>query len=437
MYNLKIISPGKKLLEIRKKLKIKQNDITGGEIDRSLISLIENEKAALTPQVAKILAGNINALCLKKGIAFHVETDYLLESENQQAGKIADKFILYLEKSKETLPEDFESHLETIVLFLSKHKINRKEIEIYELIGDIFDKNTDYDRSFTYYLKAYENSFNSCDDIQVSRILFKLGICCILLNKYKEAAIFHKIALKNIDKIPESILRPLLFNDMLINKKLRNYDTALEQIAYIENNFTLDNADKFDVFTLKANCLKNKKNYKKALEIHESLLPLINEDELEKKLIVLCNITEIYTILNDTERAADYLNVLIQLSDKYSLMKYKIYSPDIYNEIGKGFRFIEDTNKAKEYFIKAFRAAQKYKNNDILLESFNNLFSIIKSENNTEQMDNLKLMFIEIMSLGLVSDPHIYILKFIEYYNSLKDSESIKKLLEYYYKFNR
>lgn len=437
MNTIKILSPGKKLLDIRKKLKIKQSDITGGEIDRSLISLIENDKASLTPQVAKILTDNINAICTDKNIAFCVQANYLLEDENVQASRAADEFISYLKKSKEALPEDFEFHLETIVLFLLKYKVDEKESEIYELIGDIFDKSKDYDKSFTFYLKAYENSLNFFDNVQIFKILFKLSVCCIQLNKYNQAVIFHKLALKNTDNVPENILFSLLFNDAYINKKLNNYDKVLEQIEYMENNFTLDNLDKFDVFTIKANCLKSKNEYAKALDIHESLFLLVDEEHLERKLIILCNITEIYTLLNDMENTTQCLKVSLQLLEKYHALEYKPYSPNIYNEIGKGFSFVNDTDTAKDYFIKAFRASKEYKSNDMMLDSFNNLFEIIKADDNTIQMNNFMLMFLETMALGLVADPHIYILKFIKYYNNLKDFESVENLLKYYYKFNK
>lgn len=73
----------------------------------------------------------------------------------------------------------------------------------------------------------------------------------------------------------------------------------------------------------------------------------------------------------------------------------------------------------------------------MMLDSFNNLFEIIKADDNTLQMNNFMLMFLETMALGLVADPHIYILKFIKYYNNLKDFESVENLLKYYYKFNK
>ena len=42
---MEILSSGQKIRKIRKELKINQKEITGGEIARELISMIENDKS--------------------------------------------------------------------------------------------------------------------------------------------------------------------------------------------------------------------------------------------------------------------------------------------------------------------------------------------------------------------------------------------------------
>ena len=87
MEGQEILSPGKKIRKIRKSFKINQEDITGGEITRNLISIIENDKANLTSKVAIILSENINRVCKEKGIDFSVTSEYLLEDVESQAKK--------------------------------------------------------------------------------------------------------------------------------------------------------------------------------------------------------------------------------------------------------------------------------------------------------------------------------------------------------------
>ena len=67
---MEILSPGQKIRKIRSELKIYQKEITGGEITRELVSIIENDKSALTPAVAQIITDNINRMCKEKKYRF-------------------------------------------------------------------------------------------------------------------------------------------------------------------------------------------------------------------------------------------------------------------------------------------------------------------------------------------------------------------------------
>ena len=92
-----ILSSGKKIKRIRKELGLKQHEITKGEVTRNLISIIENDKAALTEKVAKVIADNINMACSEQNIDYHVSAKYLLESEEYQAERVVDKYLLLLQ----------------------------------------------------------------------------------------------------------------------------------------------------------------------------------------------------------------------------------------------------------------------------------------------------------------------------------------------------
>ena len=70
-----ILSSGKKIKRIRKELGLKQHEITMGEVTRILISIIENDKAALTEKVAKVIADNINMACSEQNIDYHVSAN--------------------------------------------------------------------------------------------------------------------------------------------------------------------------------------------------------------------------------------------------------------------------------------------------------------------------------------------------------------------------
>ena len=106
-----ILSSGKKIKKIRKELGLKQHEITGGEVTRNLISIIENDKAALTEKVAKVIADNINMACNERNIDYHVSARYLLESEEYQAERVVDKYLENLSVDNLQLVDEIEEFL--------------------------------------------------------------------------------------------------------------------------------------------------------------------------------------------------------------------------------------------------------------------------------------------------------------------------------------
>ena len=119
-----ILSSGKKIKRIRKELGLKQHEITGGEVTRNLISIIENDKAALTEKVAKVIADNINMACSERNIDYHVSAKYLLESEEYQAERVVDKYL-------ENLAVDNLQIVDEIEEFLIIYDFTDKKISIY------------------------------------------------------------------------------------------------------------------------------------------------------------------------------------------------------------------------------------------------------------------------------------------------------------------
>ena len=122
-----ILSSGKKIKRIRKELGLKQHEITKGEVTRNLISIIENDKAALTEKVAKVIADNINMACSEQNIDYHVSAKYLLESEEYQAERVVDKYL-------ENLAVDNLQIVDEIEEFLIIYNLTDKKISIYAII---------------------------------------------------------------------------------------------------------------------------------------------------------------------------------------------------------------------------------------------------------------------------------------------------------------
>ena len=173
-----ILSSGKKIKKIRKELGLKQHEITGGEVTRNLISIIENDKAALTEKVAKVIADNINMACNERNIDYHVSARYLLESEEYQAERVVDKYLENLSVDNLQLVDEIEE-------FLMIYDLTDKKRSIYEKIGDLYKEIKDYYKSYTYYIKAFESIRKDNIDDMAAMLILKLSNCCKLNYKYK------------------------------------------------------------------------------------------------------------------------------------------------------------------------------------------------------------------------------------------------------------
>ena len=61
-----IHTPGEKIRKLRSEFGLNQWDIVNSEVSRNFISMIENDKSALTPRVAEIIISMLDAHCLSK-----------------------------------------------------------------------------------------------------------------------------------------------------------------------------------------------------------------------------------------------------------------------------------------------------------------------------------------------------------------------------------
>ena len=429
---MEILSSGQKIRKIRKELKINQKEITGGKIARELISMIENDKSTLTPAVAQIITDNINRICKEKNIDFSLSAEYLLEDVDVQTDKIASKYIDFLSINEDNISKDFSKDIEEIELFLIKYDVPKKKMIIYEKIGDIFKKQRKYNKSYIYYIKAFENHNGLFNDIRLFSILQKLGGICIYLGKDKESLDFNNLALMYNNSITEELRYNVLHNNTLAYMHLEEYNKALLEIEYIENTFrTLTKEDVFELNVLKANCFRYKKFYSDALKTNELMLSTLDNDDTENIILITANILDIYTVLKDIKNVRIYIDKVIYLMNNYAEVKESFYSPNAYNQLGSSANLINNIELSIEYYTKSIEAARYKRNNKVLLISLGELLDILIKEKNIEEINYFKNQIIEMISLHIIKPGISPIFKLMVFYNDIGDNESLNSLLQF------
>lgn len=429
---MEILSPGQKIRKIRKELKINQKEITGGEITRELISIIENDKSTLTPTVAHIITDNINRICKERNIDFNLDTEYLLEDINAQTNKIASRYIDFLCNNEDNISKDFTKDIEEIELFLLKYDVPEKKMIIYEKIGDILKKQKVFNRSYIYYIKAFENHNRLFNDIRLFNLLQKLGGICIYLGKDKEALDFNNLALVYNNTIPEDLRYKVLYNNTLAYMHLNEHDKSLLEIEHIESTFkTLTKENILELNVLKVNCLRYKKFYSDALNVNKSMLSTLSNDDTESIILITANILDIYTVLKDMSNIKIYIDKLIYIISNYSKAKESYPCPNAYNQLGISTKLIGNIELSIECYKKSIQLAKSQRNRRVLLKSLDQLLTILIEENNLEEINTFKNEVLELISLNIIDPSITPVLKLMKFYSDIGSQENLSSLLNF------
>ncbi|WP_315118618.1 hypothetical protein [uncultured Clostridium sp.] len=389
----------------------------------------------------KTTINNINSMFANESLNFYIIEDSLIKKDPSHINDIFDKLIDLLTNYKEDSQMDFVDIIENIESFLINIDydildILEKKILLYEKIGDMFRAKKEYYLAYTYYIKAFENYYNSFNDIKFLKVLSRISYCCIMLTKYKESIHFGNIVYSYINNgsIHSRLCFDVLFNNALAYKKLNLFDQSLKEIEYIEKNLPPESlVDTADLIVLKSNCLKEKGQYIEAIQLNSYLLSILPNSEEEIKLTSIINLLELYSAIKDTENIKKCLDTYLYIIDNYKpLNTYKYidkYSPEIYHGLGVAYKCIGKYAIAIKYFNDAIDKGEFYRNNIIINTSLDNLFDIYADPDNNLDINVLKYKLLELLSISTITINTSILLKFINYYNEQNSGDEVRNLL--------
>lgn len=430
MREFNILTPGEKIKNLRDKLGLKQEEITGGDVTRNLISIIENNKANLTEHVAKILVENINKQCKEKNMDFSITEEYLLEDVVSQAKKIAGEYIDYINKLDVKEITLIEDTLNEIDLFLKRYNVEEKKAQVYKLIGKKYFDNRLYSKAIEYYLKAYESSINKNLTINV---LVQIGVCYIYLSKYEEAIKSNDLLLDLNNNVQVEYVTK--FNTALSNKKLGNFDLALKQLQELKDNFKeikTDSIGETEIDILIGICLFKTNSFNRSILIYKEILrksTLTEKDEI----LVLSNLADVYEAIKDYNKLGQVVNKMKERLDKLRGDNTE-YHGDWYISLAKNLMAIGDNETAKDLLMKALKCF-KTGNSIICVEDVEDMISLLLNmfikNGNSSNINYLKNEFFELVQTGMIPQGNYIALKFIQYYNGSNNREEVNNIIEF------
>ena len=238
--------------------------------------------------------------------------------------------------------------------------------------------------------------------------------------------------MKNETFISMDIKLEILLNKAEILMLLREYDYSLDEIESIEE-FTEEFTEEylFDLNILKGQCYRENKYYRDALEVYRSLKVKIENLDKNKILYINIKIIAIYILLRDNRNIRKYIDEsLMLISSKRELYKEE-KGADIFSGLAKGFKFINEDDKAAEYYNHAIYSAKRNKQYTILLDSLENLFEIYEKKKDIDEIDNIKNELLELISTKALNNENKMIFKVIGFYNVMDDKESIEGIVSF------
>lgn len=422
----KILSPGKRLKQVRKELGLKQSDITGGQITRNLISIIENDKASLTKNVAEIICNSINQICINRNINFRISAEDLTESTIEQSNTIVKMYLSKLDLITSTKSSDFTIIIDEIESFLIDIENNELKVQLLEKISQLYKVDFDYNNTYKYLLRAYESNDRTFNDTKHFDLLLNLSACSSMLGRYKEGLNFNRLAMIYTDHMSLELKYKFMYNMAIDYFDLKDYDHSISQINLIMSSLYVTDKQSYNLQILKSNNLKKQKNYNQSIEILNDLVR--SEKEYNSLLLPYLNLLDIYLLLKDHDKVKLHIDKCLTISNKLSDSDDIKRKSSIYLNVGKGFELLGDLHQAISYFKLALDIAEEYSYYEKVHSSIDALFRL--TQETKGDMNEFKNLLIELISKGSIKPNTKTLFKTIQHFNGIGDVQSVKSLLE-------
>lgn len=329
------LTPEEKIVYLRKKYELTQNDLSSIEIKRQFIGMIEIGKRGLTKNTAEIICKNFNLALKNKNINDQITVEFLLETKEEQALKKLSKMI---ENDKT------RNDLEIDIYFSELKGDNQKKIAV--LLGEFYLNLKEIKLSKKYFeiaLFLYKPLENIDIILQLTRIYY-------YLDQFKETVDLVKnyvfSLLKNSNEINFRILYNYAYSLYKINKFEESID-VFNKLLKITNDSDLN----FKIKNMLAIIYYSKLGkIRKALNIYTSLFEISNN---ENKLVIYGNYLELWLL---TKKGIEIEQTIL---DIHNFLKNYETTPDhlfkIYILLAKSHYELNQLKKSYYYYLEALR----------------------------------------------------------------------------------
>lgn len=436
--NYNICRPGERIKRIRIQIRMKQSELSGTNITRNLVSMIENGKSALTMKTAMILSDNINSFCEKKELSFRTTPSELMYSEEAQAKDICNEFIKLVNNlGEEFLKFDSKTHLDRIKAIMNEYNLNYEKAIIYEMIGRLYIGKREFEKATMNLYLAYEYMTKIEIDDKSERladIILKLVHGKKAVKLYEEAlsinfSFRNSIFFGNCTRITQS---RIIYNNAVCLKKANLIEDCIHDLLLLEEEYTeaIKQIEyrEIEIKILKGNALGDSQFISEAIKTHKGIL---NETKisLEFEVITYCNLIEIFIRLKDNKGIEKTLSDAEVCFNEYSKTADSRFANEVYRIIGSAYKSLNDRINSEKYFLKCYEISRIRKIKDTLESSLEQLIELYTCNSNFDKLNNVKNFVLECCVSKLINPSSIVVINLIGHYNKLKDYGSIESII--------
>ncbi|WBW95166.1 helix-turn-helix transcriptional regulator [Oceanirhabdus sp. W0125-5] len=443
-FEVNILSQGERLKNLRKSLGLKQTELSGNDITRNMISMIENNKAPLTIKSSKLIYNNLMQSLRKRGLEYETSPEEIYLTEEEQVRRISERYIEYLEENRVEKFKNFPGfkNLDVIMDVINKYKVNDCKMKVYFYLAKYYQFNLDYNKAFRYFSIVNELVLSEdADNEFISQLMIAILDVARNTQRYEEGLL---ISDRFIDRIEINYLVTFMHNRIIILKKLNRIKEVLEEIRKFESiPEKILREHSFHIIAmaiLKANCLREQNKYKQAIDIYFHLLEDIvwHDKNIHHKALVLTNIIETY--LDTGDNYLEYLFKLDNLIDTYpSLHNYR-FMCELCKHVYDAYDNLKDEryNELKDkYLKKIISSSMKYKLHNFLSFALNKLLDDAKISKDEEKVESIKEDIFKALNNGMLKLDSLLVYNLIEYYNSINNSEKISEIIYFIRNLNK
>ncbi len=320
---MELLSPGEKVKKLRKELGLKQEDIANDQISKSLVSMIEKNRRALTWTTAAIIADSLNKYY--KTMGKEITSEYLMETELDLVKKEIKAEMEYLSSIVELGNVEVKllnPSFDKLMNLIDQWGLKKEKVDLLLLRGEFYYYSYQYNNAINDYSDALVYYIEEKNHSEIARLYNLIGTSYYMLmlidkaityyTKSYETAIEQNIANKDTIKI-ESI-----FNLTLCYKKMQKYDITLQYVTMfkeLENNQDCYAFYYDQTVLVEANTYRDLRIYEKAEKIYEKLLQRKTELNINTLFLVYENYSTFYRDQKKIHKAVYYINKALEFKE--------------------------------------------------------------------------------------------------------------------------